>query len=135
MEIFYERHYYAFWKGVVTPFRHKRRNYYAFSLRVITPFSPYYAFQKGVITPFNFFSLRNLIPIGFRMITTLNNQLFNVPCVLMTNEPRFEDTCTCIYPIFKPTEISYFIWTSLQLISTFPGLHSIHYVKLTVEYM
>ena len=57
MEIFYERRYYAFWKGVITPFwkaclrlserryyaflMHKRRNN-AFPLRVITPFSRYF---------------------------------------------------------------------------------------------
>ena len=36
MEIFYERHYYAFWKGVITPFE---KRYYAFWKSVInTPF-------------------------------------------------------------------------------------------------
>ena len=97
-EIFYERRYYVFWKGVITPFEkallrlfnrhyyaylkgvlrlfmHKRRNN-AFSLRVITPFSRYYAFKKGVITPFHFFSLRNLKLIGFRRMKTTRTPNF-----------------------------------------------------------
>lgn len=42
----------------------KRRNN-TFLLRVMAPFLRTYAFWKGVMTPFNFFSLHNLILIGF----------------------------------------------------------------------
>ena len=47
---------------VITPLMH-----FQFSL-VITPFLRYYAFYRGGITPFNFFSLQNLMLIGFRML-------------------------------------------------------------------
>ena len=81
MEIVYERRYYAFKKGVRTPFKQAllrllKRHYYFFLKGIITPF---YAYRHN-LTPFHF-ALYHL----FRVITPFRKALYYLLTLISTH--------------------------------------------------
>ena len=67
------------------------------------------------------------------IMTSEQSWLFNVPYLLWQATSILKIHVSAFIQ-YSTTEISFFIWTSLRLNSTFRGQHSIHYVNLTVEY-